>query len=82
MPPYTVRLATTWSPVSQSCMHVGRDGRHAAGRAVAGLRAFVRGDLATEHVDRRIEVPAVQVAAARVRPKVALEDLGHRGRAR
>jgi hypothetical protein len=56
------------------------NGGHAAGRAVAGLGALQGRDLAAEHVDRRIEMPAVEVAAARFRAQMALEDLGHRAR--
>ena len=57
-----------------------RDGGHPARSAVTRLCAFVSRDLATQHVDRRIEVTPVQVAAAHVRAKVTLEDLGHRRR--
>ncbi len=56
----------------------GRDGCHAARRAVARFRAFVGGDLAAEHVHRRVEMPAVEVAAPHVRAEVPLEDLRHR----
>jgi hypothetical protein len=52
------------------------NGRHSAGRAVRSLGAFQRRELPGEVVDGRVEVPAVQVAAAPVGAALAVEHLG------
>jgi hypothetical protein len=52
---------------------------HAAGRAIRGFGPLERGQLPAQVVNRRIEVPAIEIATG-VMSFQALEHLGHRAR--
>ncbi len=54
-----------------------RDGRHARGGAERELGRLHRGHVARQHVEGRVEVAAVEEAAALVGPAQPLEDLRH-----